>query len=167
MTGNLTSAVLPSFTRTCSYNALNERIADAGAARQYDANGNLSGLTYSSITWDAENRIKSFNYTGTPRRVEYDYDGMGRRVRIREMSSSTKTGEYLYVWDGFEICERRDSVVPTFPVSIYFPQGEKKFLSGTYLNYFYMRDRLGTLRGATADTGSAIFPMVLWALSNR
>ena len=28
--------------------------------------------------------------------------------------------------------------------------------SGTYLNYFYLRDRLGSVRGATSDTGSVI-----------
>ena len=47
-------------------------------------------------------------------------------------------------------------MVESFPVAIYYPQGEQKFLAGTYLNYFYLRDRLGSVRGATSDTGSII-----------
>ena len=85
-----------------------------------------------------------------------DYDGQGRRVRIRSIENDVTTAEYLYVWDGLELCEKRDSAVDTFPVAIYYPQGEQKFLSGTYLNYFYLRDRLGSVRGATSDTGSLI-----------
>ena len=55
-----------------------------------------------------------------------------------------------------QLCEKRDSAVDTFPVAIYYPQGERKFFSGTYINYFYLRDRLGSVRGATSDTGSII-----------
>jgi RHS repeat-associated protein len=111
------------------------------------------GLTF---TWDAEDRVKIMSYNGTQKRIEYDYDGQGRRVRIRSMEGGVKTAEYLYIWDGLQLCEKRDSAVETFPVAIYYPQGERKFLSGTYINYFYLRDRLGSVRGATSDTGSII-----------
>ena len=59
-------------------------------------------------------------------------------------------------WVVSKLCERRDSTVPAFPNTLYFPQGERKFLSGTYLNYFYVRDRLGSVRAAISDTGSVI-----------
>ncbi len=111
------------------------------------------GFTFS---WDAEDRLKSVTDNQTQKRVEYDYDGQGRRVRIRLLEAGVKTAEFLYIWDGLSLCEKRDSAVETFPVAIYYPQGEKKFLAGTYLNYFYLRDRLGSVRGATSDTGSII-----------
>jgi YD repeat-containing protein len=60
--------------------------------------------------------------------------------------SGVTTTEYLYVCDGLQISEKRDSAVPSFPVAIYYPQGERKFLSGTYVNYSYLRDRLGSVR---------------------
>ncbi|HEY5705086.1 MAG TPA: hypothetical protein VIS96_05890 [Terrimicrobiaceae bacterium] len=59
---NLTTAGAPSGSRSFTYNALNERTTDAGAAQQFDANENLSigmGFTFS---WDAEDRIKSISY---------------------------------------------------------------------------------------------------------
>ncbi len=134
--GNLTTATTPSGSRSFTYNSLNERTTDAGVAQQFDANGNLSTGMGFTFTWDAEDRLKSLSYNGTQKRIEYDYDGLGRRVRIRSMDNGVKTAEYLYVWDGLQLCEKRDSAVETFPVAIYYPQGERKFLSGTYLNYF-------------------------------
>ncbi len=153
---NLTAATTPSGSRIFTYNLLNERVTDAGVAQQFDANGNLSGGMAFTLTWDAEDRVKSISYNGTQKRIEYDYDGLGRRVRIRSMEGGVKTAEFLYIWDGLQLCEKRDSAVESFPVAIYYPQGERKFLSGTYINYFYLRDRLGSVRGATSDTGSII-----------
>ena len=154
--GNLTTATTPSGSRSFTYNSLNERTTDAGVAQQFDANGNLSTGMGFTFTWDAEDRLKSLSYNGAQKRIEYDYDGRGRRVRIRSMDNGVKTAEYLYVWDGLQLCEKRDSAVESFPVAIYYPQGERKFLSGSYLNYFYLRDRLGSVRGATSETGSII-----------
>ncbi len=155
---NLTSSSsgTPAVDRAFTYNNLNERLTDAGVAQQFDANGNLSAGMSFTFTWDAEDRVKAISYNGTQKRIEYDYDGQGRRVRIRSMDNGVKTAEYLYIWDGLQLCEKRDSAVESFPVAIYYPQGERKFLSGSYLNYFYLRDRLGSVRGATSDTGSII-----------
>jgi YD repeat-containing protein len=154
--GNLTAATTPPGSRSVTYNSLNQRITDAGVAQQFDGNGNLSTGMGFSFAWDAEDRVKSISYNGTQKRIEYDYDGQGRRVRIRSLDNGVKTAEYLYVWDGLRLCEKRDSAVESFPVASYYPQGERKFLSGSYINYFYLRDRLGSVRGATSDTGSII-----------
>jgi uncharacterized protein RhaS with RHS repeats len=147
--GNLTSSTsgTPAVNRPFTYNNLNERITDAGIAQRFDANGNLSGRMGFTLTWDAEDRVKSISYNGTQNRVEYDY-GEGRRARIRLLQSGVTTAEYLYVWDRLQVIEKRDSGLPSFPVAMYFPQGERKFLSGTYINYFYLKDRLGSVRGA-------------------
>ena len=136
--GNLTTSTTPPGSRSFTYNSLNERITDAGVAQQFDANGNLSAGMGFTFTWDAEDRVKSISYNGTQKRIEYDYDGQGRRVRIRSLDNGVKTAEYLYIWDGLQLCEKRDSAVESFPVAIYYPQGERKFLSGSYLNYFYL-----------------------------
>jgi YD repeat-containing protein len=148
--GNLTSSTsgTPAVNRPFTYNNLNERITDAGIAQRFDANGNLSGRMGFTLTWDAEDRVKSISYNGTQNRVEYDYDGEGHRARIRLLQSGVTTAEYLYVWDRLQVIEKRDSGLPSFPVAMYFPQGERKFLSGTYINYFYLKDRLGSVGGA-------------------
>ena len=153
---NMTSSTAPSVTRAFTYNSLNERITDAGLAQQFDPNGNLSGGMSFTLTWDAEDRVKSISYNGTQKRVEYDYDGQGRRARIRLVQSGVTNTEYVYIWDGLQIVEKRDGILPAFPVAMYFPQGERKFLAGTYINYFYLRDRLNSVRGATSQTGSII-----------
>jgi RHS repeat-associated protein len=156
--GNLTSSSSgnPAINRPFTSNNLNERITDAGVAQQFDANGNLSGGMGFTLTWDAEDRVKSITYNGTQTRVEYDYDGQGRRARIRLVQSGVTTAEYLFIWDGLQIVEKHDSILPAFPVAMYFPQGERKFLSGNYVKYFYLKDRLGSVRGATSETGSII-----------
>ena len=136
--GNLIDSTTPSDSRTFTYNSLNQRTTDVGVTQQFDANGNLSSGMGFTFSWDAEDRLKSVTYDGTQKQVEYDYDGQGRRVRIRSIENGAKTAEYLYIWDGLELCDKRDSAVDTFPVAIYYPQGEQKFLSGTYLNYFYL-----------------------------
>ena len=105
--GNLTAATTPPGSRNFTYNSLNERTTDAGVAQQFDANGNLSAGMGFTLAWDAEDRVKSISYNGTQKRIEYDYDGQGRRVRIRSMDNGVKTAEYLYVWDGLRLCENR------------------------------------------------------------
>ena len=40
------------------------------------------GFTFS---WDAEDRVKSVSYNGIQKRIEYDYNGQGRRVWIGSM----------------------------------------------------------------------------------
>jgi hypothetical protein len=100
--------------------------------------------------------VRLGRFSGTQRRVEYDYDGLGCRARIRLMESGVRTAEYLYIWDGLRLCEKRDGTIASFPVAMYYPQGERKFLSGTYISYLYLRDRLGSVPGATSATGSII-----------
>jgi YD repeat-containing protein len=84
-----------------------------------------------TLSWDAEDRVKTISFHGTQRRVEYDYDGLGRRARIRLMESSVKIAEYVYIWDDLLLCEKRDSTAPGFPVAIDYPQGERKFPAPT------------------------------------
>ena len=62
-----------------------------------------------TLSWDAEDRIKSVSYNET-RRIEYDYDGQGRRVRIRSIAGGIKTAEYLYLWAGLSLWRGRRSV---------------------------------------------------------
>ena len=81
--GNLTTATTPPGNR--SYNSLNGRIADAGVAQQFDANGTLSAGMGFTFSWDAEDRVKSVSYNGIQKRIEYDYNGQGRRVWIGSM----------------------------------------------------------------------------------
>src|SRR3977135_666505 len=81
-----------------------------GIAQQFDPNRNLSGGMGFTLAWEAEDRVSSISYDGMQKRVEYGYDGLGRRARIRPMESGVKTAEYLYVWDGLQLCEKRDSV---------------------------------------------------------
>ena len=93
----MTSSAAPAGIRAFTYNSLNERITDAGVSQQFDANGNLSAGMGFSLSWDAEDRVKAISFNGTQNRVEYDYDGLGRRTHIRLMQSGvTSMNTYTF-----------------------------------------------------------------------
>jgi RHS repeat-associated protein len=75
-----------------NYNAATNRINGAS----YDAAGNLTSFTGSSLTYDAENRITGASQSGVGS-MYYFYDGAGRRVQ----EVSTYNVEKVFVYDAF------------------------------------------------------------------
>lgn len=68
---------------------------------RYDANGNMTDDGGNrTFEWDAANRLVAINYKDAGSRTEFAYDGLGRRVKIREYDGSSAatiepgSGEY-------------------------------------------------------------------------
>jgi YD repeat-containing protein len=91
-------------------------VAGTDATFTYDANGNMTSDGTRTFEWDAENRLVSVTITATGHRSEFGYDGMGRRVCIRELDPQTQgsttlavTSNTKYLFDGVDVAESRTS----------------------------------------------------------
>jgi RHS repeat-associated protein len=105
----------------------------------------------------AENRLTAVTITATGHRSEFGYDGMGRRVEIRELDPQTTgsttlavTNDSKFLWDGLELVETRDTTGANV-LQRYYQQGFVD-TDGTVL--FYTRDHLGSIRELTDGTQS-------------
>jgi len=128
----------------------------------YDLNGNMTevttisadGETSSTTTyeWDAHDQL-----TAVVRgiyRTEFTYDGFGRRIRIHEKNSGSTTSNKTFLWDEFELLERRDSTGATVERRL-FHEGEVRLdTGGAPLKLFYMTDHLGSIREAVDEGGT-------------
>jgi len=113
----------------------------------YDENGNMTGDGERSFEWDAENRLIAVVITTTGHRSEFGYDGLGRRVMIRELDPDANktlqvTSDKKYLWDGVEIAEERDTTGGIVQKRFY-SQG---FIDNDGTKLFYTRDHLGSIR---------------------
>ena len=124
--------------RTASYNALNELTT---------VDGNAPAATYE---WDAEHRLTAVRAGN--RSTEFSYDGLGRRVRIRELTSSIERSDRRFVWCGSEICEERTAAGGI--VKRFFPQGVKAETGTAPGRYFYTKDHLGSIRELVDEGGN-------------
>jgi len=115
----------------------------------YDASGNMTSDGTNTYQWDAENRLIQITYPGPANKTQFDYDGLGRCVQIKDIVSGGPTSTKQFVWCGNQICEARDGSGSI--VSQYFPYGQ--VTSGT--SYFYTRDHLGSVREVT-NSSSAV-----------
>jgi len=120
---------------------------------QYDLNGNLVSDGARTFEWDADNRLVSVTILATGHRSEFGYDGMGRRVQIRELDPDTNqnlqvTSDKKYLWDGAEIAEARTTDGGTV-LQRYFRQG---FVDTDGAVLFYTFDHLGSIRELTDGT---------------
>ncbi len=86
-------------------------VAKAPQVLQYDADGNLTNDSRFSYRWDGENRLlKVESLASTPvasrRKVEWQYDGKGRRIRQTEYDGSsgswTVVSDIKMVYDGWQ-----------------------------------------------------------------
>ena len=120
---------------------------------QHDLNGNLINDGARAFEWDAENRLVAVTITATGHRSEFGYDGMGRRVCIRELDPDQTqtlqvTSDKKYLWDGVEIAEERSTDGSTV-LRRFYQQGFVD-MDGTVL--YYTRDHLGSIRELTDGT---------------
>ncbi len=120
---------------------------------EYDGNGNLryekqpNGTVIREYRWDQQNRLVR-ELHGTHESV-YEYDGASRRVRIKELESSTQTKDETFIWCGSRICQKRSG---STVLRNYFQQG---FEEGT-TDYFYTRDHLRSVREVVGSNGTTI-----------
>nr|WP_320133180.1 LamG-like jellyroll fold domain-containing protein [uncultured Holophaga sp.] len=115
----------------------------------YDGNGNMTSDGTRSFEWDAENRLVAVVITATGHRSEFGYDGLGRRVMIRELdvvaTVLTETSNKKYLWDGVEIAEERDTT-GAIVTKRFYSQG---FVDSDGTLLYYTRDHLGSIRELT------------------
>jgi RHS repeat-associated protein len=119
-------------------------------AYSYDLNGNLIGDGERSFQWDAENRLVAVVNKTTGHRSEFEYDGFGRRVGIRELDPDANkklqvSSDKKYLWDGTEIAEERSADGGTV-LKRFYDQG---FVDSDGTALFYTRDHLGSIRELT------------------
>ena len=121
--------------------------AQSGADRsfQYDLNGNMISDGEKTFEWDGENRLIAVNVLATGHRSEFTYDGMGRRVVIREFDDEALVSDKKYLWDGVEMVEELATDGMTVLKSFY-TQG---FIDNDGTKLFYTRDHLGSIRELT------------------
>ena len=111
-----------------------------GAFRGRDAEGQS----------DAENRLTAVVITTTGHRSEFGYDGMGRRVAIRELDPDQTqtlqvTSDKKYLWDGVEIAQERSTDGGTVLRQFY----EQGFVDTDGTILFYTRDHMDSIRELT------------------
>jgi len=136
-----------------AYDLAGNRIVAAtnGVQTQYYYNA-LNQIAGSSVTlpagayqWDTENRLVAVNQgTNTS---EFSYDGLGRRVRIVELTNGVPQSTNYYLWCGSRICEVRDASGTNVLRRLY-TQGESLVGATGSTNYYYTRDSLGSVREA-------------------
>ena len=127
-------------TRQFSYNALNELTSIE--------NDTSPTTTYQ---WDAEHRLISI--ASGNQNTEFTYDGLGRRVGIRQGVNGAEVSSRRFLWCDDEICEERTSA--GIVSKRFFFQGMKVESGVTAGSYFYSRDHLGSIRELT-DVGGSV-----------
>ncbi|HLJ91396.1 MAG TPA: RHS repeat-associated core domain-containing protein [Candidatus Angelobacter sp.] len=101
-----------------------------------------------AFQWDAENRLVSIANAITNQQTLFTYDGLGRRVKIVEMTGTTVNATRQFVWDGLTIAEERDASGNV--AKRFFAQGQ---INGS-MPFFYTRDHLGSIREVADNTGA-------------
>lgn len=109
----------------------------------YDENGNMTSDGERTFEWDAENRLMAV-VKGT-HRSEFLYDGLGRRVGIKEIENGAQQSDQEYLWEGVEIAEERDAN-GTAVSKRFYGQG---FVDSDGTILYYTKDHLGSIRGLT------------------
>jgi RHS repeat-associated protein len=135
--GNRLTATAGGNARHFSYNALNE-LTTAG-------DDDDPAAVY---TWDAEQRLISV--ITQSRETRFAYDGLGRRVGIRQLVDGAEVSDRRFLWCDTEICEERSAGVV---VKRFFSQGVKIETGATAGAYLYTRDHLGSVHALTDGSG--------------
>ncbi|MEX2580445.1 MAG: RHS repeat-associated core domain-containing protein [Verrucomicrobiales bacterium] len=142
-------------------------VSGANKILAYDANGNMLSETDQSngivkrYEWDAMNRLLAVQSHDPPQagaqRVEYRYDGLGRRVgrtvKSWSVSSWAVSQDNSYLWCGTEMCQKRDSSGGQI-VSNYSGFGTERIVAGVSEKRWFTRDHLGSVREMVDETGA-------------
>src|SRR5207248_6157839 len=97
--------------------------------------------------WDGAKRLVAINYTGSATRMEFSYDGLGRRSQIVEKNAGN-TSSKKFIWCGTQLCEERDA--SNNVTKRFFGTGEQ--IGG--INYFFNGDHLGSVRELMDSAGT-------------
>jgi RHS repeat-associated protein len=135
-------------------NRLTEQVGASNYSATFNALNEISTSTAPGFTrtneWDAEDRLVAVNVGN--QRTEFTYDGLSRRVAIRQLVNGSEVSFRRFVWCGDEICEERDGTGAV--TKRFFPQGMKVESGPNAGNYFYTHDHLGSIRELTDGSGN-------------
>jgi len=107
----------------------------------------LGGKTY---TWDGARRLASVA-DATGHASIFTYNGVGNLVRVVDTVNGSVTADHSYLWCGNTRCVAHDNTQSGSPVTAqYFNQGV--IVNGT--SYYYVRDRLGSVRELISSSGA-------------
>jgi YD repeat-containing protein len=98
----------------------------------------VPGITRTN-EWDSQDRLVAVNVGN--QRTEFTYDGIDRRVAIRQHVNGVEVSRRRFVWCGGEICEERNAAGAV--TKRFLPQGVKIESGAGAGTYFYTRDHLG------------------------
>ncbi|MBI4748153.1 MAG: hypothetical protein HY774_06665 [Acidobacteria bacterium] len=156
LAANRNQEIIGATTTNFTFNNVNElQTRKVGSAPQtsygYDANGCLINDGTRTFGWDGAQRLVEIE-EGT-NRVEFVYDGIGRRIKKISKQGSTVVREQRYIWCGPEICWERTTIPGVNPITKrFFAQGVK---TNSTVNY-YTRDHLGSVREVTDSSGNVV-----------
>ncbi|MBI4750080.1 MAG: hypothetical protein HY774_16465, partial [Acidobacteria bacterium] len=156
LAANRNQEIIGATTTNFTFNNRNELLTrKVGTAPQtnygYDANGCLINDGTRTFGWDGAQRLVEIE-EGT-NRVEFVYDGIGRRIKKISKQGSTVVREQRYIWCGAEICWERTTIPGVNPITKrFFSQGVK---TNSTVNY-YTRDHLGSVREVTDSSGNVV-----------
>ncbi|RSZ30580.1 RHS repeat protein [Variovorax beijingensis] len=139
-------------TQSYTANGLNQYTAAAGATLGYDTNGNLTGDGTWTYTYDADNRLKTANKTGTAATLGYDPEG-----RLRTTTINGTTLGLLY--DGTNLITEYDAAGTTvLRRYVHGPGTDEPIVwyegAGTTAKNWLYADHLGSIV-ATANSAGA------------
>ena len=142
------------YTYDPSGNRLSEQIGASNYVATYNGLNEIRSTTAPGITrtneWDAQNRLTAVNVGN--QRTEFTYDGLDRRVAIRQLVNGSEVSFRRFVWCDEEICEERDADGAV--TKRFFPNGVKVENGPAAGSYFYTRDHLGSIRELVDSSGN-------------
>lgn len=141
---NLTAEEANGERREFTYNALNQIAGFKG----------LTPFTAVGYEWDAENRLVAI--TNANRRVEFGYDGLGRRTRVVEREGASVVSDRRYLWCGQQLCEERDASGGVV-LKRYSRYGQRNLAAPELPvgDYFFTHDHLGSVREMASGATTA------------
>ena len=150
--GNLVNTFAYSYDPTA--NRLTEQVGASNYTATYNGLNEIRTTTVPGTTrtneWDAKERLVAV--TVGNQRTEFTYDGLSRRVGIRQLLNGSEVSRRRFVWCGGRICEERDAAGVV--TKRFFRQGMKVESGPNAGNYFYTRDHLGSIRELTDSSGT-------------
>ncbi len=102
--GNMNNITQNQITQNRTHNQLNQIASIDSINYSYDLNGNLKNDGEKEYSYDSENRLISVKRISDGQRiVDYQYDGLGRRITKTTYLPQLKTTQFIYRDMGFQV----------------------------------------------------------------
>ncbi|NKB25884.1 MAG: hypothetical protein GKR87_16240 [Kiritimatiellae bacterium] len=145
-----------SYTMDVTNALINQYSSTPFDQRQYDANGSLTALDQSTLTYDYRNQMVEYIDAGSTQRHTYAYDPFGRRI-AKGIDVDGVANEIRYFYNDDQVIEEQDAVGATlasYVYGLYIDEALNMQRSGT--NYYYHTDDLYNVMAITDTNGSVV-----------